>query len=128
MFNFTGVSRSPRKANTAVWSLIPGALRQKDRRIKKEKYNGDHYSSHRENERAGHQFDPHGTMLVVAPVCKSHFRVRDPRENVAGLRENAGSRPHIVARAMLGYLSFRSVTCKAGDSTASRIPRSFALL
>ena len=86
VFNFAGIYPvAPVKANTAVWSLIPGALRQENRRLKKEEDDGDHYSSHRENERAGHQFDPHGTMLVGAPACKSHFRVRDPRENVAGL-------------------------------------------
>ena len=49
----------------ALFLRCYGALfGRKTARLKKEEDDGDHYSSHRENERAGHQFDPHGTMLV----------------------------------------------------------------
>jgi len=65
VLNFTGVSRAaPLRANIAVWPLIPGALRQENGRIEKKDNNGDHHSSHREKESAGHQFDPHSAMLA----------------------------------------------------------------
>jgi hypothetical protein len=44
--------------------MQPDLFRQENGRIKKEKYNGDHYSSHRENERARRQLTQHDATVA----------------------------------------------------------------